>query len=298
MAAGDTWGISGPNFLALYAAAAVAVGAYAIWARRRADGDAVASGRTPQPAELAFLNGGSTTAVYSSLAGLRAAQAVEVGPLGELSVSGDLPPGASRLDHAVHDAARRHVQARLLPADPGVSNALREILDGLGRAGWVRDDAQRAKARLGGWVMLALAGLGGVRVLAGMANDRPVGFLVALVAVTIPIALVLLVVRRHSPTAAGRRALMDARRSHQHLQPSQAPAWSTYGFTGAAMGVALFGTGALWAADPEFARHAGVLRTPTSSGSSSSDGGGGGGSDGGGGGSCGGGGCGGGGCGG
>jgi uncharacterized protein (TIGR04222 family) len=292
--ADETWGISGPDFLRLYLIAAVVVAAYSIWMRRRAGRAATGSDRTPRAAELAYLNGGESTVIYASLAGLRAAGAVSVGALGELTVTAELPAGATRLDHAIHDAARRHVPARALRNDPGVGTALREILDGLIRAGWVLDDEQRARARLGAWLLLGLAGFGVVRLVAGIANDRPVGYLVALIAATGLAALALRRVPRNARTAAGRRMLTRTRRANRHLRPNQAPAWSTYGATGAALGVALYGTAALWAADPVFASDAGLARPKSSS---SSYGGGSGGGDGGGGG-CGGGGCGGGGCGG
>jgi uncharacterized protein (TIGR04222 family) len=295
--AADTWGISGPDFLRLYVIAAVVIAAYSIWTRRRAGRAATGSDRPPRPAELAYLNGGESTVVYSSLAGLRAAGAVAVGSLGELMVTGELPAGATRLDHAIHDAARRHVPGRTLRNDPGVATALRETLDGLIRAGWVLDDEQRTRARLGTWLMVGLAGLGALRLVAGILNDRPVGYLAALIVATLVAALALYFVPRNARTAAGRRLLAKTRRTNRHLRPDQAPAWATYGATGAALGVALYGTAALWAADPVFASDAGLVR-PKDSASSAYGGGSGGGCGAAGGSSCGGGGCGGGGCGG
>ena len=289
--AAETWGISGPDFLRLYLIAAVVLAAYSIWMRRRAGRAATGSDRPPGAAELAYLNGGESTVMYSSLAGLRAAGAVAVGSLGELTVTGALPAGATRLDHAIHEAARRHVAGRALRTDPGVGNALQEILDGLIRAGWVLDDEQRARARLGAWLMLGLAGVGAVRLVAGILNDRPIGFLAALIVATVLAGLALRAVPRNARTAVGRRLLAKTRRTNRHLRPNQAPAWATYGATGAALGVALYGTEALWAADPVFASDAGLARPKSSSssyGGGSGDGGGGGG---GGSGGCGGGGC-------
>jgi uncharacterized protein (TIGR04222 family) len=220
--AAETWGISGPDFLRWYLAAAVVVAAYSIWMRRRAGRAATGSDRAPRPAELAYLNGGESTAMYSSLAALRAAGSVAIGSLGELTVTGDLPAGASRLDHAVHDVAARHGRARALYTDPGVANAMREVLDGLVRAGWVLDDEQRARARLGAWLMFGLAGLGALRLGAGMLNGRPVGLLAVLVVATVVAGLLLRSVPQHAATAAGRRVLARARRTNQHLRPEQA----------------------------------------------------------------------------
>jgi uncharacterized protein (TIGR04222 family) len=329
--AGDTWGISGPDFLAFYIVAAVVLAAYSLWMRLRAGGSGTDVGapnpddrpapgpttgpgpdtgrgteartearsragtsrgrstRTPQPDELAYLNGGPSMAVYSSLAGLRTAGAVSVGTSSELMVSGGLPPGATRLDHALHDAASRQASARQVRHHSVVVRALDEVRDGLIRAGWLLDDDQRTRARLGGWLMVGLAGLGVVRIVAGMSNDRPVGYLIALVVVSVAAAVGLLWVPRHARTSAGRRVLRQARQAHRHLRPTEAPAWSTYGFTGAALGVALYGAPALWAGDPDLARRAGLNRP--GAGSDSGGGGGGSGCSGGGGGGCGGGGC-------
>ena len=57
---------------------------------------------------------------------------------------------------------------------------------------------------------------------------------------------------------AGQAVLAESRTRSRHLAPSLAPSWATYGVAGAAMGVALYGTAAIWAADPAFAGAAGL----------------------------------------
>jgi uncharacterized protein (TIGR04222 family) len=293
-APGDTWGISGPDFLAVFAGAAVVFGVYALIDRflvtRRETGS---PRRRAEPVEVAYLNGGAATAVHASLAGLRAAGLVAVASTGALNITGALPAGVSRLDHAVYEAAGRRVQANRLLSDAQVSTAAEAVRAGLVDAGWVLDDDQRARARRGGWLLLALGAFGFVRVIAGALNAKPTGYLAAL---TVAVVIAGLLLRRvPKRTAAASRVLAEARRSYAHLEPKNSPSWATYGLVGGAMGVALFGTQALWAADPVFASEAGLRRPGTDS---SSGGGGGGCGGGGGGGGCGGGGCGGGGCGG
>ncbi|OLT12188.1 hypothetical protein BJF78_25030 [Pseudonocardia sp. CNS-139] len=136
--------------------------------------------------------------------------------------------------------------------------------------------------------MLAVAGLGLVRLLAGIADARPVGYLVAaLAAVTLVAAFQLARAPRRS--RLGDRALADLRTEHHGLAPALRPDWQVYGPAGAALSIGVFGTSALWASDPAFAHD--IAAQHVTAGGSGSVGGSDGGGDGGGGGGCGGGGC-------
>ena len=291
----DTWGISGPAFLGGYLAAAGSFLVIALVMRAVATSGGGTNLSKPTPGQLALLSGSRDLPIHSSLAGLRSAGVIDVGPAGELRTTGPAPTGLSRLDHAVYDAAARHVQASRLTVDSAVTTAVEQVEDELRRAGWVVDAERAGRARLGSWLLLALALFGAIRIAAGLANDRPVGFLVIAVVAVGVIGLVLRRVPRL--TAAGKRAVADARREYAYLDPNLAPSWGTYGMAGAAMGVALFGTTALWVGDPLFAESAGINRQVVTAGSDSGSygggdySGGGGSSDGGGGGGCGGGGC-------
>lgn len=296
-AGSDTWGISGPDFLRIYVGAIALAVVAAIVLRLLATRENSATPiQPPTPAEVAYLHGGAERAVYSSLAGLRAVGVVDVGNLKELVVTGPAPVGLTRLDHAVYEAAGRHVQASRLAEEAGVRSALTTLDDDVRRAGWLLDGDARAKLRLGSYLVLAVVVLGVVRMGAGLANDKPVATLLLLVILAVVAWLLLRRVPRLS--GSGKRAIGSARTANPHLSPQQAPAWSTYGLTGAAMGVALYGTAALWAADPAFASAAGLRQQSGGGGDSSYSGysggdscGGGGGDGGGGGGGCGGGGC-------
>lgn len=298
-ASGDTWGIPGPTFLALFAVlAGVLVIAALIhrgilFAGRR---DLPADRLGPQQA--AYLNGGEKLAVYTALGGLRGAGAIGVSADRTLAPAGSMPAGVTPLDQAVYNAAGKRIRPRDLQGDPWVANALTQLREELEAAGLAPTREARRAARAVPLLMLALLGLGIVRVLAGLAGDKPVGFLIALLVVWTPITLVFLFkVPRH--TRAARQALSDLRRYHVHLSPANGPAYATYGPAGAAMGVALFGAASLWAFDPAFAAEAEIQRQYASAGgsggyyggSSGGDSGGSSGGDSGGGGGCGGGGC-------
>ncbi len=300
-AQGETWGISGSDFLLVYVGAAAVFLVVAVVARLSVtrSNQGAAPGRLPTPAEVAFLLGGRAQAAYSSLASLRTAAVIGVGAERGLTVTGPVPAGANRLDLAVYAAAQRDVRARDLPDHGEVQSAVAEIRDTVERAGWLPESSIRTRARLGAFLLLGLTAFGVVRIVAGAMNERNVGYLIALCVITLALGLSLLRVPRL--TRSGRRAVKETQARNLHLAPAHAPSWKTYGRDSAAMAVALYGTAALWVADPGFAAEADVRRMATSggaSGSSGGDGGGGGGGDGGCGGGDGGGGCGGGGCGG
>ncbi|MEU5791814.1 TIGR04222 domain-containing membrane protein [Micromonospora purpureochromogenes] len=292
MLAADTWGISGPTFLRSYllAALVVVVGSIVYRSRILAGQPAAGTGQLG-PQQVAYLNGGDQLAIWTALGGLRGCGAVGVRPDRRLTTGGPLPSGLTPLDQAVLHAARNHLTTRELAREQRVSRALTELREGLQRQGLALDPERRAAARRGAWLVVALMALGAARIAAGLANDRPVGFLLlAVLALIVPLVLLSRVPWR---TRAADAALRELRRSNSHLSPASAPAYATYGAAGAAMGVALFGTASLWALDPGFAEQAEIQRQAFNS-----SGGSGGSSCGGGGSSCGGGGGGGGGCGG
>jgi uncharacterized protein (TIGR04222 family) len=300
-AAGDTWGISGPNFLLLFVAAAgllvfaTVLHRSIVFAGRR---DLPATQLTPQQA--AYLNGGNRLAVYASLGGLRAAGAVDMAPGRTLTTSGPLPAGATPLDQAVYNAAGQRIRARDLVTHQWVLMALGQLHQELERAGLAPTREQRRAAHFFPLLLVGLLALGALRFAAGITAGKPVMFLFVLLIVVAVVTLMLLA-GTPTQTRAARTAVRTLRTQHVHLSPSASPAYRTYGATGAAMGVALFGSAALYSLDPGFAAEAEVQRNLASGSSTSGSSCGSGGSDSGGGSSCGGGsggGCGGGGCGG
>jgi uncharacterized protein (TIGR04222 family) len=296
-AAQATWGVPGPTFLIIYLLAAVALAVLATLHRRAL----FAGSATPRTGELApqqaaYLNGGERLAIYTALGGLRAAGAIGTADDKTLVQMSAMPAGATPLDAAVYNAAGNRIAAAALPRDPWVAEALGRLRDGLEAAGLATTAAQRRTVRLWALAGMGLAAVGVLRLIAGVANDRPVEFLVLAISAVV-ILWAFLVTRVRQETRTGRAALEELRSRHAYLAPDSSPAYATYGASGAAMGVALYGTPTLFAMDPAFAAQAGIQReaagSATSGGYSSGGGGscGSGSSCGGGGSSCGGGGC-------
>ncbi|MFD0744577.1 TIGR04222 domain-containing membrane protein [Phytohabitans flavus] len=302
-AMGDTWGISSATFAVAYALlAAAAIGGAALHRYRALAGPTQFNAKTLASSEVAYLQGGPDLAVYSALAALRCADAVGVSTERQLLVTGEPARRATRLARAVYDAAGRSALPGSLRADAGVAKELARIGDRLERAGLLPDGQTRAALTTARYLLTAVLVLGVLRLLSGIANEKPLVFLLLTV---LALAATIVVLWRWRPrrTRAGVRALEELRDDHEHLDPAENPSWRLYGPAAAGLAVGLYGSNALWVADPAFAAEAAVrkdLATAPATGSSSSCGsgssGGSCGSDGGGGG--GGGGCGGGGCGG
>jgi uncharacterized protein (TIGR04222 family) len=293
-ATADTWGISGPEFLMAYVIIAVAVLVIGTRARKQL-ADPVAPSPavdlSARPHDVAYLNGGNELAVYSALSAMHLRGTITSAG-GTIRAAGRLDPDTDGLERAIHFTAGSPVQRKRLQFHRPVQTALTTIHERLVSAGLLLSDAQRRRIRHVGYWMLAVAGLGFVRLLAGIAEARPVGYLLAmLVAVTI-VALVQLA-RAPRRTSLGNRTLADLKTAHHGLAPTQRPDWHVYGPAGAALSVGVFGTSALWASDPAFAHEIEAQRVSSGGSSVAATGGDGGGSGdgGGGGGGCGGGGC-------
>ncbi|MBM0280023.1 TIGR04222 domain-containing membrane protein [Micromonospora tarensis] len=259
-ASGDTWGISGPTFIRYYLVAAVVLVAIVVYHRvRLAAGSVSALTADPLgPQQVAYLNGGPRLAVHAALGGLRGSGAIGVRPDRRLTTIGAAPTGLTPLDQAIHWAAHQHSRVGDLPRDERVRTALDQIRNGLEQRGLLTNDTQRARARFWTTLLIALLGLGVLRLVSGLFNGHPVGYLL----LTLVALLIVTLVLRRAPvlTRAGRAALRDVRRAHTHLAPAAAPAYATYGAAGAAMGVALYGTASLWVLDPGFAEQAEIQR--------------------------------------
>ncbi|RIV36863.1 TIGR04222 domain-containing membrane protein [Micromonospora radicis] len=294
----DTWGIPSRTFLILYLLGSVVLVTGVLIHRRM-----VLSGRSAPPADqlnpqqVAYLNGGAKLALWSSIGSLRGQGTIGVHTDGALTAEAPPPTGATPLDRAVHHAASQRYPARQLRYAEWVARALVELRDGLIRHDLLTGPERRARLRLGPLLLAALLVLGVTRIVAGLANDRPVLFLVLTVVGLAAVTVVLFVwVPRR--TRAADRVLRTLRQRNHHLAPSRNPAYTVYGATGLAMAVALYGTASLWAVDPTFAAQAEIQRQAMAGGGATSSCGGGstagagggcGGGDGGGGGGCGGG---------
>ena len=279
---GETWGIGGPAFLVGYLLLAAVTWTVTV-RRRRALADGPDRPAPRHPHDLAFLNGGPDLAVTSALTSMHLTGTV-TSRRGDVLAAGRLGSGADALERAIHVATTAPVPRRRLPLARPVRTALDAQEERLVADGLLLAEPQRRAVRAVGWWTAAVAGLGLLRLLAGVADGRPVGLLAFALAGVAALALVQLL---HAPrrTRAGDRLLVRLRRENAALAPDMRPDWVAYGPAAAATGIGLFGTGALWASDPALAEELALQRSPGGGdgGGGGSVGGDGGGGDGGGG---------------
>ena len=260
-ATAGTWGISGPEFMLVYLAIAVGVLVAGTRARRAlADPEATSpvGDLSARPHDVAYLNGGADLAVYSALSAMHLRGTITTSD-GTVRAAGRLEPDADGLEKAIHFTAGSPVHRRRLPFHRPVQTALSTIDGRLVATGLLLSEDQRLQIRRIGFWMLAVAGLGLVRLLAGIAEAQPVGYLLmALLAVTVIAAVQLS--RAPRRTRLGDRMLEHLRAEHHTLAPSLRPDWHVYGPAGAALSIGVFGTSALWASDPAFAHEIAAQR--------------------------------------
>jgi uncharacterized protein (TIGR04222 family) len=307
---GDTWGISGPTFLLLYAALlGLAIVAGVVLRRsalRAARGELRLDERDPYL--LAYLGGGPVRTVQAALVRLRLLDVLAPNAeAGRWAVVGSLTDEPSALELAVIEAARAGCNSAQIAGDPRVRAALADLEGRAEGSGAIAPVAAVRQARRGAWPVLVVLALGLARLVAGASAGKPVLFLLMALVLTGAIAVALLVVPRPHPSLA---ADLTALRSRYGTRPTGevgVPELALASAFGVAMlgGAGIAGWGLLGPQEQEhlaLARQAGA----SSSGWSGTDGlsGGGsgsgdyGGGDSGGSSGCGGGGCGGGGCGG
>lgn len=266
-AQGDTWGISGSAFLAFYVVLAAAVWIASSRARRRlaaGSPDRPVAGLQSRPHDVAYLNGGPDLAVYSALSAMKLTGTIRSSGKGQVQ-STVRSPLTDDLEHAVAFTASAPTPRHRLRYHGVVSTALGRIEDRLIREGLLLSEQQRSAIRQTGLWMLAVAVLGLFRLLAGLANARPVGFLV-IVLLAVGVVTVVELVRTPRRSRAGERALAELRTRHHGLSPAMKPDWIAYGAGAAALGVGLYGTSALWASDPAFADELAVQKAAAGSG--------------------------------
>lgn len=267
----NTWGIPGPVFLGLYLVTAAVLVAIALLRRNEVLSGSAYDADLLGPQQVAYLHGGRPLAVWTALAGLRSAGAINAGPDRRLTASDSLPSGSTSLDRAIHLAASRGLRAQELSRDRGVRHAVHQLRADLARHGLALSAEQRAALRNTALLPTGLFAVGMLRLGAGLANERPVVWLF-LTQVALLVVIVLLF-RRPWRTRTADRVLRRLRHRHTHLAPHHNPAYATYGAAGAAMGVALFGTAALWAMDPGFAEQAQIQQQFLAGGSAAGGGG-------------------------
>jgi uncharacterized protein (TIGR04222 family) len=288
-ATAETWGITGSTFLPAYLLIAVTVGAAGICARRSlAEPGATKpiDDLTARPHDVAYLAGGGELAVWSALCAMHLRGTLTAAD-GTVRAVGRLDAAADALEKAIHATAGSPVGRRRLMFHRSVRPALATIEEQLVAGGFLLSEVRRRRIRRVGFWMLGVAVLGLVRVLANIADVQPVGLLGTVLLLVTAAAVVQLALAPRR-TRRGNRALAALRDRHRALAPEREPDWQTCGPAGAALGIGLFGTGALAASAPGFAREiAPQVTIPREAGisglavSGGGDGGGGGGGNGG-----------------
>ncbi|MGW0183518.1 TIGR04222 domain-containing membrane protein [Nocardia sp. NPDC003345] len=244
IAAGQTWGLDGPDFLLVYIPLAVAAVVAGFWLRGRVLAPVGPPAEQLTPYELGMLTG-DDRAVMASVALLRGHDLIDSAG----HPTGKPVPGAA-LDPFTLAVARRMDESK--QSFSGVAHRMRAELTDLrtslrGR-GYLTDSGDSARLRRAGIPIVVVAALGVLRLIAGVANGNAV-----LLLVVVLVVLALAGWRVMAPvrvTPLGRAALDDATARHRHLRPSNSPSFHTYGGAAAGLAVALFGAQALILLDP------------------------------------------------
>lgn len=143
----NTWGIPGPVFLGLHLVAAAVLVAIALRRRNEVLNGSAYDANLLGPQQVAYLRGGTQLAVWTALAGLRSAGAINVGPDRRLTASDSLSIGSTSLDQTIHLAASRGLRAQELSRDRGVRHAVHQLRADLARHGLALSAEQRAALR-------------------------------------------------------------------------------------------------------------------------------------------------------
>ncbi|PWW62258.1 TIGR04222 domain-containing membrane protein [Actinokineospora spheciospongiae] len=213
---GETWGITGPDFLRGYAVAfAVAVLCWvAVRLIARSGPRSTSADASPHSLltldELAYLAGGPRRVAETALARLLDGGLVRPSRSGQVQVVAGAT-SANRVDRALLSDAGgfRHRTVRVLIDKVGRSGAVDDVRAALTGKGLLVDQGPRY--RVGSVLALGLLfAVGVVRLVAGAAGGRPFGWLLLFLAVTLLTWVVL--ARRPLPTTthAGQRVLAEA----------------------------------------------------------------------------------------
>jgi uncharacterized protein (TIGR04222 family) len=181
----DTWGISGPDFTGIYLISLLTALLFAFAIRiltRSGVAGAPAAHEALSAQELACLTGGPRRVVEAAVA-----QLVDTGQL-RTSRDGYLQAttkatGSDPVERTVLADVRRHGRrsVSMLTYRLSVSDAVGEVAGRLVRAGYLVDQGLAARRKTIGMIpLLAVFAVGTVRWLAGVANDRPIGWLTVL----------------------------------------------------------------------------------------------------------------------
>lgn len=205
--------MTGPQFLALYWSAlglAIVVGiALIVWVRKAPSGPPL----DLDPYGVALLSGGWKRVGDTALAGLTSRGQVRVS-----RSSGYSPIASARPADGFEDAVLQELRGRARTTYPSLptSPAALDLHRRMAEAGLVRKPERARRGKKLGWVFFLLLVAGVVRLVTGISNDRPVGYLIASLVATL-VAWFIIVPSIASaglvpkPTPRGRESLARAR---------------------------------------------------------------------------------------
>jgi uncharacterized protein (TIGR04222 family) len=238
--------LPGPEFLGLYLGLLIAVAASAgvlhWWLRK--PGPAIDQEDPPlTPYETAYLAGGKQAAVHAAVVGLARKDAVSVTGAGRLSASESISGITHPLEWAVYEEVNQSQDVRL--SKLSASEPLVRIRESLEERGLLVAAARRTWVRLVPTLVclsLVLFGLG--KIVVGIDRQRPVAFLIVLVAFTAlwALGMCLLPVER---SRRGDDLLRRLRTRNAALKTTLQTAPTAAGGDDTALAVALFGTAIL-----------------------------------------------------
>ena len=250
----DTWGISGTTFLVIYGVVLVGVGAVVFAIRRRlsrpSEGAGLDTWRCAElgPYEVAMLTGGESLLSAVAACKLKEDGHLTLGGAGELTVAAGIPHRADPVESWVYDAVRgdpKRARKRLGGGPP--EGVIAPIQQHLWALGLLLEPRQRRLIRTQLLWFVPVLGIGIARLIAGMNNHRPIGFLFLLLLAGAYGAYVL--TKPPIATRAGRDVLTALKHDPSAL-----------GSCGYAADVALSGVKALWMADAALAASLGLKR--------------------------------------
>lgn len=180
------WGLSGPDFLWLYAVGLVVGVVVTVVARMAVRRPRLAEPPGPvAPEELGFLAGGPRHAVQVAVARLVRADLVRVDRGGHVTATADGRRTGHPLDDAVLATLSKPRKVSTVAEKVAEDQVVAEIGESLVRRGLLVDPARSIRAwRLPPIVLYVLFVIGVVRWVNGVANQLPVNYLTFLLAAT------------------------------------------------------------------------------------------------------------------
>lgn len=262
--------LTGPQFLGFYIVLAITVIVVATMLRsalRLPDDEPTADMLQLDPYAIAYLAGDADLAVNAAIACLVQRDLVKVDAgTRKLSHTGQTPAKLRSMENYVYQGigSGKTVQE----VRDVVAKRCNEIGARLQQTELVCNDARATVGRLlPTLLVLAVAGLGVVRITIGVAHGRNVGYLVVLTIVTVIVGLVGFARRPHR-SKRGDRALDQLKEDNSALEATAAQRADALAGEDFALAVGLFGMGVL-AGTPLASLRTALLPPPSTSGGSS-----------------------------